>query len=227
MVHRDSRDPSSTPPCRPGGFWPGCWTVRLEPLVRCRAPKDTLTFVERVDPVAARRVRAEIPPEVLRELENTPRGHFLPLSVARQVTRAWGGAMPRDRAVSYLKGTVLELFESPLLKPMTVAGIRVLGARETTLLRLFPAAWRQIYVNCCEVTFVPTDGHRGELHFTDMHPEFLESFADYSLVIEGILLAGFTLLDSDGRVEFARDPAARRAVVRASWSACVGPATPV
>ena len=193
--------------------------MRLEPLVRCRAPKDTLTYVERFDPEAARRVRAAIPPDVLRTLEDTPRGHLLPLATARQVTHAWGCAMPREQAVGYLTGTVLGMFESPLLKPMIAAGMRVLGARPSTLMRLFPTAWKQVYVNCCEVSFVSTGASTGELHFTDVHPDFLDSFEDYTIVIEGIVLAGCSLCEHDGAVDFVVEPEQGRALARLAWTA--------
>lgn len=187
------------------------------PAARASAARDNVSFVDVYRPGALARVRARIPPESLRAIDETPGISWLEFEHDHWLMDATLAVLGREEAVDCWRHSIAHLIEKPLLRNFVEGSIRLFGARPGRIIRMIPKGWSLAYRDFCSPSFERLGETRAEIRFEDVAPEAFES-EGYLHCWHAICLGVFDLeKPEEGRVEFEIDRGAARAVASFSW----------
>lgn len=186
------------------------------PSTRASNAKDYLLFLERSYPKVGEHLRANVPAEVMRRIEEGLRTDWIPIALDGQYVDAVLAFMGPDvmRAASR-KFLVESLTKSPTMRSLFEGVVNVFGVSVGGLLRIFPAAFQQSYRDA--FTLKLERGDREALAaFSDVAPEVLE-FGAYVVIWEGLFLGIYDLARTPPQLELTVLKAQRRVEVRFKW----------
>jgi len=186
-------------------------------MIRARAGQDALAYLERIDPDGAQRMRDRMPQESWTVLSTARKSEWIPLEHDHHLSDGWIPVFGRERAIELIAGSVLDVFETPVLKPLIQGAIRLLGATPASLIKIIPRASTQIYRNFHDIRIGDRRDGFTELHFEEIHPQVL-AHPSYFFVWRGTFEAIFRLCRCEGRAQLDVDEAKRRAKWTLQWT---------
>jgi len=160
---------------------------------------NNLAAVELIGPGRVDEVRAALPPEVLREVDQAAKTAWLPLeydiALAEAIERVFGPGSDRERSRTSTRLST----ESSLLRPILDGIQKIFGLTPPAVIRATTFAWGQLYRNCGEVKFKELAANRALLTYEGLPTAILDSPL-YLASIGGGLHACLDLCKVEGSV---------------------------
>ncbi|MGI5865330.1 MAG: hypothetical protein ACOX6T_25195 [Myxococcales bacterium] len=123
----------------------------LAPSVRATFTQRTLEAAERLEPTIAQKLRAQMPAESLRRIEQTSRLDWLPIEDDLELTRVIAGLFGPERARAFWRQNLLDALSAPLLGPIAKGAVQLFGPTPGAMVRWAPRAWPHVYSACGEL----------------------------------------------------------------------------
>ena len=186
-------------------------------MVRARASKDALTYLDRVDPEGARKVRRRFPRHSLATIENASTNALVSINHDRYLAGAWLPVFGMEQALEHLAGASLETIGSPLLRPLLQGSMRLLGASPRSIVHVVPRTWSLVYHDFCAPKVRDTDLYTARVDFEDVHPLVFDHPA-YFLVWRGLFHGIFKMAGHRGDAAMTVDRDRHLVVAELQWT---------
>lgn len=188
------------------------------PAARASAARDNLSFADLYRPGTVAEIRASIPPESLKAIDETLGVAWLEFEHDHWLMDGTLAVLGREEAVECWRRSIEHLVEKPLLRPLVEGSLRLFGAAPGKLIKMVPTGWTLAYRDFCVPRFeLVEDGH-ARIVFEDIAPHAFRS-PGYLHCWHAVCLGLFDLeKPKDGRVDFEIDEARRQAVAEFHWA---------
>jgi hypothetical protein len=185
--------------------------------VRCRHMKLLLRVIDALDEPARGRIRAALPEDDLRLIEETTSVAWLPVEIDLRATEVIWRALDPLARVAFFRRLGDHDFESSLLKSIVTSAIRIFGVEPGRLLHWMPRGWAQLFRDSTRITINTDVAKEARVTFDDLPPQLAESPAWRDSVAASMTaFYGATRREGTVRVESA-DPLARSMVLLFRW----------
>lgn len=170
-----------------------------EPRVLSAFVKTHLREIDSILGDDAARVRAQMGPEAIAEIEKSLRVSWVPLETHVRLNAACFDVAGRDRAREACRLTVLESFEQPFLKPILSGAFAILGSSFERFVTWTPKAWPALFRDVGTLRWQPDGDAVGRLILERADVMILES-PDYIEGLAGAFSALFDVTQRHGEV---------------------------
>lgn len=134
----------------PGVDRPDKGPTTERPEIRAALVKSDLSSARALE--AAPRILAAISPATVKRGEEAFTSAWLPLELDLEITQAVFREMGEEAVRVWSRTSIAQLFEGPLLRPLTDAGIKAFGATPQSWIKWFPRLWPSVLRNCGELS---------------------------------------------------------------------------
>jgi hypothetical protein len=190
----------------------------LPPVVRAAFTQATLATADSLEGNLGARIRAAVPPASLEQIVSASRLDWLPADLDMDFTEAVNQVLGPERSAHFWKGALLEVMETPLLKPLVDGAVAIFGLSPGNLLRWAPKTWDAIYRNCGAMTLTAAGTATAQLVFESIAPPLRRS-PDFIEALRASFETIFVLAHVQGVVVVEEmDLAHARAVYAFSWT---------
>ena len=187
-----------------------------EPAIRASFFHANLAALSALGADAERRVRARIPAELLREIEEAARVAWLPVEHDVLLTDAIDAELGRAALRRWARDGVLRATEGPLLSPIVRSARAIFGITPASMLRRAPQAWRMLYRDCGRLVYEAVGERGARVELLDSPAVLLRS-TPYLDGLGAGLEAAMVLTGHQGEARLAVDTAAGRARYACTW----------
>ena len=174
-----------------------------------------LQTIENKSAGLASRVRAEMDPAVLKDIETASRISWLPLGHHVALTECTYHEGSRGQGSEICRQAVLESFAQPFLSPIIRGALTVLGPSMADFSRWTPKAWVALFRGVGELAWVPGGAGASTLLLAPAHPQILRS-PDYIEGIAGSFSALFEITHTTGTIRARADDS--RVIFDLTWT---------
>jgi hypothetical protein len=188
-----------------------------EPRILASFLHGTLDAIDAIDGDLGRRVRAELKPASLEEIQNAWAATWLPIRLDVELTEVFFRLAGSARGCQVMRGNLAATFEQPILRPLIEGALRVLGRHPGKVLRWAPRVWSLLFrdMGRLEVEIQPG---RAAVLMLDLPAEVAES-REYLLGSAAAIAAVFDLTGYQGTCEL-REQGRGRARFELTWQDC-------
>jgi hypothetical protein len=185
-----------------------------EPRILASFLHGTLDAIDAIDRDLGRRVRAELKPESLEEIENAWAASWLPIRLDVELTEAFFRLAGTARGCEAMRRNLAGTFDQPILRPLVEGALRLLGRHPGKLLRWSPRVWSLLFRDLGRLEVEIEAGHAAVL-MLDLPPEVAGS-REYLLGSAAAIAAVFDLTGYEGTCEL-REHGKGRARFELGW----------
>ncbi|MCP3986617.1 MAG: hypothetical protein GY723_19715 [bacterium] len=172
------------------------------------ASLDMLELLDEFEPGSRARVWARVPEAIRDFAEAQSRIGWVPLEHGPFLSEAIVAEFGRQRSRELYRRAIPALIEKPLLEPLVMGMLRVLGKRRTRLLAIIPKGWGLVFRDLCEPRVGSSGPGEIEVIFDAIAPEVREH-PGYFEMWAGVCLGLLDLACPDGTLDYE---------VAADWS---------
>ncbi len=187
------------------------------PAVRASAVRDTLAFLDKLEPGARARVLDRVPTASRDLIENTARSYWVPIEhdhyTVDAIVEMWG----IERSIQCWRGAMANLVERPLLKTFVSGMMGIFAGDPRRVLGLLPRGWPLVYRNMTSPRIAESRAGRLVIAFEDA-PDQLRAYPNYFHSFHGACLGIADIARVDGQVDFAVNRQKTAATATFSWA---------
>lgn len=195
------------------------------PVVRAAFTQAALATADSLEGDLGARIRAAVPPASLEQIVSTTRLDWLSADLDMDVTEAVHQVLGPERSAHFWKGSLLDVMETPLLKPLIDGAIAIFGLSPGNLLKWAPRIWEAIYRNCGTLTLTAAGTATAEVVYESIPPALRRS-PDFIEALRASFETVFVLAQVQGVVVVEEmDLTHGRAVYAFSWAPTPGDAS--
>lgn len=188
------------------------------PAVRAISVQDALTYAEKFQPGAMRRIRSMIPDDVLANIDATPKLGWVEVKDEVYVPTSIWSVLGDEDATEMILEFLESHFQITLLGSLIELTRKLFGLTPRSVLRVLPTGWRLIYRDFCDVTVSDTGERSAEVVLSRLSQTTIASNAHTSL-FRAHFLGILRLTGLEGKVEILEiDRSAGRIRYALSWS---------
>jgi hypothetical protein len=188
------------------------------PVVRAAFTQASLATADSLEGDLGARIRAAVPPASIEQIESTTRLDWLAAELDMEITEAVHKVLGPERSAHFWKGALLDVMETPLLKPLVDGAIAIFGLSPSNLLKWSPRIWEAVYRNCGTLTLTTAGTATAEVVY-DSIPPVLRRSPDFIEAMRGSFETLFVLAQVQGVVVVEEmDLVHGRAVYAFSWA---------
>jgi hypothetical protein len=173
-----------------------------DPRILASFLHGTLDAIDAIDRDLGRRVRAELKPESLEEIQAAWGASWLPIRLDVELTEAFFRLAGSARGCQAMRQNLVATFQAPILRPLIEGSLRVLGRHPGKILRWAPRAWALLFRDLGEMS-VETADERATVRITGLPPEVSES-REYLMGSAAAIASVFDLTGYQGSCELAQ-----------------------
>jgi hypothetical protein len=194
-------------------------TLRAPPIVRAAFTQAALAAADDLEGDLSDRIRAAVPSSSLEQIVVTSRLDWLSAEVDMDVTEAITRVLGPTRSADFWRRSLLDVMETPLLRPLVEGAIAIFGLAPGNLLKWAPRIWEAIYRNCGTMTVSPLGATTAHIAYESIAPALRRS-PDFVEAVRASFETVFTLAHTRGEVVIeTMDLAHARALYGVSWTA--------
>lgn len=185
--------------------------------VRASAVRDTLAFLDKLEPGARERVLARVPAASRDLIENTARSYWVSIEhdhfTVDAIIEMWGV----ERSIQCWRGAMANLVERPLLKGFVSGMVGLFAADPRRVLSLLPRGWPLVYRNMTAPRIAESRPGHLVIAFDDA-PEQLRAHPNYFHSFHGACLGMADIARVEAKVDFAVSRQNASATAAFSWN---------
>jgi hypothetical protein len=186
--------------------------------IRAALPLQSLRVLESIAGSEHTRVLARLQAETRQRLSSAAWIEWLPLEIDLELSFAIAAALGPDVNKERARLCVLQLFESPLLRPFIHGADMLFGLSPAGLIATVPRGWPAVYRDAGVVRYEVDGGLRRLLIYDGVPPQVIGNRM-YLDSLAGALESVFDLSKVEGSVTIGQiDVAARRVELQFEWS---------
>ncbi len=186
--------------------------------MRASVIQGNLRDVDRLPTDLAERVRAQLDPGVVADIERAGRLAWLPLEHDIEISAVIARESDPATLFEWARISLNTALEGPLLRPMMTAALRLFGLTPAALFRVFPRGWPAVYRAVAEVDVLAHGPRCAEVVLRDV-TEVLFDHEHYLQSMAGSFAAVFDVCRTPGSVTLEiLDRPASLVSYRAMWS---------
>jgi len=170
-----------------------------EPRILASFLHGTLEAIDQIDADLGRRVRAELKPESLDEIQNAWAASWLPIRLDVELTEAFFRLAGSARGCQAMRQNLVATYQAPILRPLIEGALRVLGRHPGKILRWAPRAWSLLFRDLGEMEVEVREDH-ATVRISGLPPEVAES-REYLLGSAAAIASVFDLTGYQGTCE--------------------------
>ncbi len=191
--------------------------MERQPAARASAARDNLANSDKFRPGTVDKIRATIPPESMKAIDETLGSSWLPFEHDHWLMDGTIEVLGVDDSVECWRRSIGYLIERPLLKSFVEGSLRLFGGRPGMLLKMIPKGWSLAYRDFCAPSYRLIEAGHAELRFEQIAPQAFES-PGYIHCWHGVSKGLFDLeKPENGRVSFEIDASRALAIATFRW----------
>lgn len=185
----------------------------LHPMVRAASARDYLVFLDQEEPGVQGKVRALMPPDVERRIDDASMLGWIDITDNLELLKARNQIMGSEAG-----GVSGSLFISRFARSRLMRGLlKVSGLTAKGILRQLPKSLHHFYRNVCEVEVIVQEHGRAKILLKDIAPSLMGS-ALFLNEWRGILVGLMLIADIKSEAEIIEeDQTARSVVYQLTW----------
>jgi hypothetical protein len=145
------------------------------PAVRAVSVRDALSYLDKFQPGATRRVRSAIPDDVLAIIDSTPRLAWVDIEDEGYVPATIWSVLGDDEATEMIVEFLQSHLHIPLLGALVETTRKLFGLSPSTALRVLPTGWKLIYRDFGGIEVHPTSDRSAEVVLSDLPRSVIDS----------------------------------------------------
>ncbi len=174
-----------------------------DPRIRAGFVQGTIETIDSLGGDATARVRAELKPESLREVESASSVSWIDVGVDVELTEAMFRILGDEQARKAMRQNLVGAFETPLLRPMLVGALGIFSSAPVTMLKWISKIWSLLFNDCGKLELAE-QGENSAVVVLKGAPPLIAESDPYLQGTEGALEGFFEVLGMEATIRRER-----------------------